>query len=190
MTLNGWLQILFFCALVLAVTKPRGVFMVCVFNHERTFLDPVLRPVERLIYRLTGVNEMHEMRWTAYAVAMLLFSIVSLLVLYLMQRVQYYLPLNPQKLAGIEPSSSFNTAVSFTTNTNWQSYIPETTMSYLDADGGHGVSQFHFRSGRHRAGYRVYSWHRTTRERYARQFLGRPDTLDPVGLASVLSRCW
>ena len=87
MTLNGWLQILFFFALILAVTKPLGVFMTRVFNRERTFLDPVLRPVERLIYRLTGVDEKREMRWTEYAVAMLLFSVVSMVVLYLMQRV-------------------------------------------------------------------------------------------------------
>jgi K+-transporting ATPase ATPase A chain len=131
MTLNGWLQILFFFAIILAVTKPLGVFMARVFNRERTLLDPALRPVERLIYRLTGVDETREMRWTEYAVAMLLFSLVSMLVLYLMQRLQGMLPFNPQKLPGIEPSSAFNTAASFTTNTNWQSYVPEVTMSYL-----------------------------------------------------------
>jgi K+-transporting ATPase ATPase A chain len=90
-----------------------------------------LRPAERLIYRLTGVDERREMRWTEYAVAMLLFSVVSMVVLYAMQRLQAYLPFNPEKLANIEPSSSFNTAASFTTNTNWQSYVPEVTMSYL-----------------------------------------------------------
>ncbi len=131
MTLNGWLQILFFFALILAVTKPLGIFITRVFNHERTFLDPVLRPVERLIYRLTGVDETQDMRWTQYALAMLLFSVVSMVALYLMQRLQAWLPFNPQKLAGIEPSSAFNTAASFTTNTNWQSYVPEVTMSYL-----------------------------------------------------------
>src|SRR5262247_1533585 len=107
MTINGWLQILFFFALILAVTKPLGIFMARVFNRERTFLDPVLRPIERLIYRLTGVDEEREMRWTEYAVAMLMFSVVSLLILYLMQRLQPYLPFNPQQLAGIEPGSSF-----------------------------------------------------------------------------------
>ncbi|HEY6400315.1 MAG TPA: potassium-transporting ATPase subunit KdpA, partial [Blastocatellia bacterium] len=131
MTVNGWLQILFFFALVLAVTKPLGIFMARVFNGERTFLDPVLRPVERLIYRLTGVDERREMRWTEYAAAMLLFSVVSMVVLYLLQRTQAWLPFNPEKLANIEPSSSFNSAASFTTNTNWQSYVPEVTMSYL-----------------------------------------------------------
>jgi K+-transporting ATPase ATPase A chain len=142
MTLNGWLQILFFFALILAVTKPLGVFMARVFNHERTFLDPVLRPVERLIYRLTGVDERREMRWTEYAAAMLLFSIVSMVVLYAMQRLQAYLPFNPEKLANIEPSSSFNTAASFTTNTNWQSYVPEVTMSYLTQMAGLAYHNF------------------------------------------------
>ncbi|MEP6741491.1 MAG: potassium-transporting ATPase subunit KdpA [bacterium] len=135
MTLNGWLQILFFFALILAITKPLGLFMAHVFNHEKTFLDFILRPVERLIYKLTGVNEEREMRWTEYAIAMLLFSVVSMLALYLIQRLQGILPFNPQHLAGVDAAaftgSSFNTAASFTTNTNWQSYVPETTMSYF-----------------------------------------------------------
>jgi K+-transporting ATPase ATPase A chain len=142
MTINGWLQILFFFALILAVTKPLGIFMARVFNRERTFLDPVLRPVERLIYRLTGVDEQREMRWTEYAAAMLLFSVASMIVLYGMQRLQAYLPFNPQKLASIEPSSSFNTAASFTTNTNWQSYVPEVTMSYLTQMAGLAYHNF------------------------------------------------
>src|SRR2546427_2194705 len=131
MTANGWLQISIFLALVLAVTKPLGIFMTRVFNPEPTFMDRALRPVERLLYRLTGVDEHHEMRWTEYAFAMLLFSAVSMLVLYLLQRVQGFLPLNPQKLAAVPPDLAFNTAASFTTNTNWQAYVPETTMSYL-----------------------------------------------------------
>ncbi len=142
MTINGWLQILFFFALILAVTKPLGVFMARVFNRERTFLDPALRPIERLIYRLTGVDEKREMRWTEYAVAMLLFSGVSMIVLYLLQRMQAHLPFNPQKLTNIEPSSSFNTAASFTTNTNWQSYAPEVTMSYLTQMAGLAYQNF------------------------------------------------
>ncbi|MBL8190169.1 MAG: potassium-transporting ATPase subunit A, partial [Acidobacteria bacterium] len=142
MTFNGWLQILLFFALVLAVTKPLGAFMARVFNRERTFLDPVLRPVERLIYRLTGVDETREMRWTEYGTAMLLFSVVSMVSLYLLQRAQAWLPFNPQKLANIEPSSAFNTAASFTTNTNWQSYLPETTMSYLTQMAGLTVQNF------------------------------------------------
>ncbi|HST52091.1 MAG TPA: potassium-transporting ATPase subunit KdpA [Pyrinomonadaceae bacterium] len=140
MTLNGWLQILLFLAVVLAATKPLGLFMARVFGGERTFLHPLLRPVERLTYKLTGVDEHREMRWTEYAAAMLLFSLVSLLLLYLIQRLQGVLPLNPQALPGVDTAgsqtggyvgSAFNTAASFTTNTNWQSYVPETTMSYL-----------------------------------------------------------
>jgi K+-transporting ATPase ATPase A chain len=142
MTLNGWLQILLFFAIIVLITKPMGIFLAHVFNRERTFLDPVLRPVERLIHQLTRVDEKHEMGWKEYAVAMLLFNIVTLVILYLLQRLQNYLPLNPQHLAGIEPSSSFNTAVSFTTNTNWQSYVPETTMSYLTQMAGLAYHNF------------------------------------------------
>src|SRR5690348_15472344 len=101
MTANGWFQILFFFALVLAVTKPLGIFMARVFNREHTFIDPVLRPIEKLIYRTTGVDENREMRWTEYAVAMLLFSAVSMIVLYLIQRLQLRLPWNPQKFAAV-----------------------------------------------------------------------------------------
>src|SRR5690349_7496238 len=146
MTTNGWLQILLFFAIILLITKPMGIFMAHVFNREKTFLDPVLRPVERLIYRLTRVNEEREMRWTEYAVAMLLFSGVSMLVLYLLQRLQGVLPLNPQQLPGVDSTgylgSSFNTAASFVTNTNWQSYVPETTMSYLTQMAGLTVHNF------------------------------------------------
>src|SRR5437763_15084379 len=109
MTANGWFQIALFLALILAVTKPLGVFMAKVFNREPTWLDPVLRPVERLIYRLTGVDEQHEMRWTEYAIAMLLFSAVSMLLLYVMQRCQQWMPWNPQKLAAVAPALAFNT---------------------------------------------------------------------------------
>jgi K+-transporting ATPase ATPase A chain len=137
MTATGWLQIVIFLALILAVTKPMGVFMTRVFNRERTFMDPVLRPVERLIYRTTGVDETHEMRWTEYAFSMLLFSAVSMLLLYLMQRVQGHLPFNPQKFAGVTPEHlAWNTAASFTTNTNWQAYSGETTMSYFTQMAG------------------------------------------------------
>ena len=142
MTFNGWLQILFFFAVILAVTKPLGVFMTHVFNRERTFMDPILRPIERLIYKLTGVDEKREMHWTEYAVAMLLFSVVPMLLLYLIQRLQGFLPFNPQGLPGIESSSSFNTAASFTTNTNWQSYVPEVTMSYLTQMAGLAYHNF------------------------------------------------
>jgi potassium-transporting ATPase potassium-binding subunit len=143
MTANGWLQILLFFALIFLVTKPLGIFMVRVFNREKTFLDPVLRPVERLLYRVTAVDENHEMRWTEYAISMLLFSVVSMLVLYFIQRVQYYLPFNPQKLAGVNPPHlAFNTAASFTTNTNWQAYSGETTMSYFTQMAGLAYHNF------------------------------------------------
>jgi K+-transporting ATPase ATPase A chain len=142
MTINGWIQILCYFAVLLAVTKPLGVFMTRVFNRERTFLDPVLRPLERLIYRLTGVDESREMRWTEYAAAMLLFSLVSMIVLYALQRLQHSLPFNPQKLAGVSPPLSFNTAASFTSNTNWQGYGGETTMSYLTQMAGLAYQNF------------------------------------------------
>jgi len=101
MTSNGWLQIFVFLALILAITKPLGVFMARVFSGERTFLDPVLRPVERLLYRLTGVDEEHEMRWTEYAFTMLLFSGASMLLLYVIERAQQFLPWNPQKFGAV-----------------------------------------------------------------------------------------
>jgi K+-transporting ATPase ATPase A chain len=142
MTLNGWLQILFYFVVVLLVTKPMGVFMARVFSRERTFLDPVLRPVERLIYRLTGVNEEREMRWTEYSIAMLLFSGVSMLVLYLLERTQQWLPFNPQKIAAIPQDLAFNTAASFTTNTNWQFYTGEQVMSYLTQMAGLAYHNF------------------------------------------------
>jgi len=143
MTINGWLQILFFLVLVFLVTKPMGVFMTRVFNREKTFMDPVLRPVERLLYRVTGVDENYEMRWTEYAIAMLLFSVVSMLVLYVMQRLQAYLPFNPQKLGAVSPGHvAFNTAASFTTNTNWQAYSGENTMSYFTQMAGLAYHNF------------------------------------------------
>src|SRR5262245_57741399 len=135
MTINGWAQILLFIAIVVALAKPIGLFMAHVFEGQRTFLHPVLRPVESLLYRLTGVDEKREMHWTEYAGSMLLYSLVSLLLLYVIHHLQGYLLLHPQTLPGADSTgfvaSAFNTAGSFTTNTNWQSYVPETTMSYL-----------------------------------------------------------
>jgi len=142
MTGNGWFQIAVFLLAVLAVTPLLGRFMTRVFNRERTWLDPVLRPIERLTYRLTGVDEAHEMRWTEYAFAMLAFSVVSMLVLYLMQRVQQWLPWNPQGFGAVPPALAFNTAASFTTNTNWQAYSGESTMSYLTQMAGLAFHNF------------------------------------------------
>ena len=131
MTLNGWLQIAIFFALVLLSAKPMGSYMTHVFERRKTFLDPVLRPVERLLYRATGVREGEEMRWTEYASSMLIFSLVTMLLTFAVERLQHLLPLNPQHLPAVAPDLAWNTAVSFTTNTNWQAYSPESTMSYL-----------------------------------------------------------
>jgi potassium-transporting ATPase potassium-binding subunit len=132
MTSNGWLQITVFFALVLLAAKPMGLYMARVYAGERTWLDPVLRPLERLLYRLTGVDANEEMRWTQYASAILIFSCATMLLTYAMERLQHAIPLwNPQHLPAVEPYLAWNTAASFTTNTNWQSYVPETTMSYL-----------------------------------------------------------
>jgi potassium-transporting ATPase potassium-binding subunit len=125
------LKIGFYFLLVLAVTKPLGLFMRRVFSGERTFLDPLLRPVERLVYRIGGVDETREHDWMQYTIAMLLFSGVGLLLTYVIQRFQHLLPLNPDKLGAVAPDLAWNTAVSFTTNTNWQAYVGEATMSHL-----------------------------------------------------------
>ena len=142
MTLNGWLQIGLFLLAVLAVTRPLGLYMTRVFERRRTWLDPVLRPIERLVYRLTGVDETHEMRWSEYAATMLAFSVVSMVVLYGILRLQALLPFNPQGLAGVAPDLAFNTSASFTTNTNWQAYVGETTMSYLSQMAGLAYHNF------------------------------------------------
>jgi K+-transporting ATPase ATPase A chain len=131
MTWNGWLQILIFFAIILATAKPLGAYMARVFEGERTFGDAIFGPVERLLYRMAGVDETREMRWTEYGVAMLLFSAATMLLTYGVQRLQTILPWNPQKLAAVAPDLAFNTTASFTTNTNWQSYSPESTMSYF-----------------------------------------------------------
>jgi potassium-transporting ATPase potassium-binding subunit len=145
MTLNGWIQIALFCAIIVVLTKPFGGFMTRVFAGERTWLTPFFRPVERGFYRLAGIEENEDQHWTAYTISMLLFNAAGFLLLYALQRLQGILPvhsLNPQGLAGIAPDSAFNTAMSFTTNTNWQSYVPETTMSYLTQMLGLTVQNF------------------------------------------------
>ena len=136
MTLNGWLQILSFLLAIFLVTPIIGGYMARVFTRQRTVLDPVMRPLERQVYRLTGVDEAREMRWTEYSIALLLFSVVSMLVLYVMQRAQAVLPWNPEGFAAVPPDLAFNTAASFTTNTNWQAYSGESTMSYFTQMAG------------------------------------------------------
>ena len=131
MTANGWLQFSLFSLILLATVRPVGIYLARVLEGERTWLDPVLRPFERLIYKLSGVNAAQEMNWRQYAFAALGFSVVSMLVTYAIERTQALLPFNPQGLANVGPDLAWNTAASFTTNTNWQSYSPETTMSYL-----------------------------------------------------------
>jgi K+-transporting ATPase ATPase A chain len=142
MTSNGWFQIFLYLGVILLLTKPLGVFMFHVFERKKTFLDPALRPVERLIYRVCGVDQEKEMDWKAYGVAMLLFSGASLLLTYIIERTQQWLPWNPQHVPNVAPDLAWNTAVSFTTNTNWQSYVPESTMSYFTQMAGLAYHNF------------------------------------------------
>ncbi len=142
MTILGWLQIALYCAIIIAITAPLGAYMTRVFNGEGTWLTPVLRPIERLFYRLAGTREDEEQHWTSYAVAMLVFNFLGFVALYFLQRFQDVLPLNPANLPGIGPELAFNTAASFTTNTNWQAYAGEATMSYLTQMAGLAVQNF------------------------------------------------
>ncbi len=131
MSLNGWLQIALFFACVALLAKPMGTYMTLVFSRKRTWLDPVLVPCERLLYRVTGVHPEEETGWAGYLLALLVFSAVTLLLTFAIERLQHALPFNPQHLPGVAPVLAWSTAVSFTTNTNWQAYTPEATMSYL-----------------------------------------------------------
>ncbi len=142
MTLNGWLQIALFSVIVVLLTKPFGGYMTRVFTGERVFLSPVLGPLERGIYRICGVDERQEQHWVTYGVAMLFFTAAGFAVLYALQRLQAVLPFNPAGQSAVEQSLAFNTSVSFITNTNWQSYTPETTMSYLTQMAGLTVHNF------------------------------------------------
>src|SRR5271166_2586634 len=131
MTFIGWFQILLYCAVVAALVLPLGSYMTRVFNGERTFLSPVLRPVEAVLYRLGGVNEKREQHWVTYTVSMLLFHVGGFVILYALMRLQALLPFNPAGQSAVAEDLSFNTAASFITNTNWQNYGGESTMSYL-----------------------------------------------------------
>ena len=142
MTTNGFIQIIFYFVALIALGYPLGHFIARVYKHERTFLDPVLGPVERFLYKLSGVNADEEMGWKQNAVAMLIFNAAGILVVYGLQRLQGVLMLNPQGFDAVTPDSSFNTAVSFATNTNWQGYSGETTMSYLTQMLGLTVQNF------------------------------------------------
>jgi potassium-transporting ATPase potassium-binding subunit len=142
MTVNGFVQIALFCAVVVLLVKPFGYYMTRVFKGERTFLSLPLRPLERAIYALSGVKEDEEQDWKSYGLAVLTFSLAGFLALYALQRLQTVLPFNPQHLDAVSPDLAFNTSVSFVTNTNWQSYTPETTMSYLTQMAGLTVHNF------------------------------------------------
>ncbi|HEX4371086.1 MAG TPA: potassium-transporting ATPase subunit KdpA [Rhizomicrobium sp.] len=142
MTASGWIQIAIFSLIVLLITRPLGGYMTRVFEGERTFLSPLLGPLERVIYGLSGVRENEDQHWTIYAVAMLLFSLAGFITLYVLQRLQAVLPFNPQHLPAIGEHLALNTSISFVTNTNWQSYTPETTMSYLVQMAGLTVHNF------------------------------------------------
>jgi K+-transporting ATPase ATPase A chain len=131
MTVIGWIQILLYCAIVVALVKPLGWYMTRVFNGERTFMSPVLRPVETALYRIGGVDEKREQHWLTYTVAMLLFHVGGFLIIYGLMRLQALLPFNPAEQSAVAPDLSFNTAISFITNTNWQNYGGESTLSYL-----------------------------------------------------------
>lgn len=142
MTVFGWLQILLFCGLLLLLVKPLGAYMTRVFSGERTLLSPLLSPLERGLYAVAGTHEREEQHWTAYAVSLLLFNLMGVLLLYGLLRLQDMLPLNPAGLPAVGPELAFNTAVSFVTNTNWQSYGGEATMSYLSQMAGLAVQNF------------------------------------------------
>jgi K+-transporting ATPase ATPase A chain len=142
MTINGWLQIALYCVLLVLITAPLGAYMTRVFAGQRTPLSLVFRPIERGLYKLSGVDENEEQHWVTYAIAMLAFTFAGFVVLYALQRLQALLPLNPQHLDAVSPDLAFNTSVSFITNTNWQSYVPETTMSYLVQMAGLTVHNF------------------------------------------------
>src|SRR5450759_3737264 len=143
-TLNGVLQVLIFLAIVLLITKPMGLYLTAIFSGRRTWLSPVFAPVERLFYRLCGVNPEEEQKWWSYVISMLVFSVAGMLLLYLFERTQQWHGsfFNPQNLPNVEPHLAFNTAASFTTNTNWQSYGGEITMSYLTQMAGLAFHQF------------------------------------------------
>ena len=136
MTLIGWMQILLFCAIVVALVKPLGGYMTRVFAGERTFLSPVLRPVETALYAVGGVDERREQHWLTYTIAMLFFHVGGFAILYALMRLQGVLPFNPQGFGAVPSDLAFNTAVSFVTNTNWQSYGGETTMSNFSQMAG------------------------------------------------------
>ena len=188
MTLNGWLQIGLFLLAILAVTPLLGRFMTRVFSRERTWLDPVLRPIERLIYRSTGVDETREMRWTEYAVALLLFSVVSMLVLYLMQRVQQWLPWNPQGFGAVRARPRVQHRRVVHDQHELAGVQRRVDDELLHANGRPRVPQLRVGGGRHRGRDCVHPRRRPEGEGHDRQLLGRSRPRSAVGAAADLHR--
>ena len=188
MTLNGWLQILFFLLAVFLVTPLIGGYMARVFTRQRTWLDPVLRPFERLIYRLTGVDETREMRWTEYAVALLLFSVVSMLVLYAMQRLQHVLPFNPQGFGPVRAGSGVQHRGVVHDQHELAGVRRRNDHELFHADGRARLSQLRVGGGRHLGRDRVHPRHRPEGEGHDRQLLGGHGSRLAVGAAADRDR--
>ena len=189
MTLIGWTQILLFCAIVVALTPLLGGYMTAVFDGQRTLLSPVLRPVERALYRLAGVDPAREQHWLSYTLAMLLFHVAGFLLLYLLLRLQAALPFNPAEQSAVAPDLAFNTAVSFITNTNWQNYGGESTLSYLTQMLGLTHAELPVGGDRHRAGGGADPRLRARLGQDDRQFLGRYHPLHALRAAADLRAC-
>ncbi len=188
MTFDGWIQIALFCVVITLLVKPLGGYMTRVFAGERTFLSPVLGPVERGLYRLSGVDERAEQNWLTYAVSMLLFSLAGFLSLYALMRFQALLPFNPAGQSAVEESLAFNTAMSFTTNTNWQSYVPRSDDELPRADGGAHGAQLRLGGDRHCACHRAGARLRPPLGPRHRQLLGRSGALHALRPAAALDR--
>ena len=188
MTLIGWIQIILYCAIVVALVKPLGWYMTRVFNGERTFLSPLLRPVEAGLYAAGGIDEKREQHWLTYTVAMLLFNVGGFLILYALMRLQGVLPFNPAEQSAVAPDLSFNTAVSFITNTNWQNYGGESTMSYLVQMLGLTLQNFlSAATGIVLAVALIRGFARVV-DAHHRQFLGRSHPLHALRAAADLRR--
>ena len=188
MTLNGWIQIAIYFVVLTALVVPLGRYMAQVFEGERTFLTPVLGPVERGLYRISGIDETREQHWITYTVAMLLFNAAGFALLYALLRLQAVLPLNPAGMSAVAPDLSFNTAVSFTSNTNWQNYGGESTLSYLTQMVGLTTQNFVSAATGIALGRGADPRLRANLGQDRRQFLGRSHPLHPLRAAAAVHR--
>ena len=188
MTVNGWLQIAFYFVVLTALVVPLGRFMARVFEGERTFLSPVLRPVEKALYWLGGVDEKREQHWITYTVAMLLFNAAGFLAVYGLMRLQAMLPFNPADQSAVAPDLSFNTAVSFATNTNWQNYGGESTLSYLTQMVGLTTQNFVSAATGIALVIALIRALCARIDEDHRQFLGRSDALHALRAAAAVDR--